>query len=58
MSSPHPDDCLGCAINRIVRKLAKEHSDTRDTRRDASELRKFGRHVALEVKREIDRRTR
>ncbi len=56
MSGPHADDCVGCAINRIIRRLAKEHSDTRDTRRDAAELRKFGRAVAHELRRELERR--
>jgi hypothetical protein len=54
--SSHPDDCLGCAINRIIRKLAKEYGGSRTHLQDVAELRKFGRAVAREVRKEVERR--
>lgn len=54
--SKHPDDCLGCAINRMIRRLAKEHSGPRKHLQDAAELRKFGRALAHEVRKEMERR--
>lgn len=54
--SSHPDDCLGCAINRIIRKLAKEYGGSRTHLQDLAELRKFGRAVAHEVRKTVERR--
>lgn len=52
----HPGDCLDCAINRIIRKLAKEYGGSRTHLQDLAELRKFGRAVAHEVRKEVERR--
>lgn len=49
----HPDDCLGCAINRIIRKLAKSYAHDRD---HAAALRAFARAVAHDVLKEVKRR--
>lgn len=59
MSGPHPDDCLGCAINRIIRRLAKEScGECINIKRCGycAGLRKFGRSVAREVQKEVERR--
>lgn len=56
MSRHHPDDCLGCAINRTIRKLAKEHSGPSTHLQSAHDLRVFGRAVAREVRKEMERR--
>lgn len=59
MSGPHPDDCLGCAINRIIRKIAKESCGDCISRPcpHCAILRKFGREVARQVQKEIERRS-
>lgn len=54
--SRHPDDCLGCAINRIISRLAKDYSGPRKDLQDAAKLRKFGRALAHEVRNEMERR--
>jgi len=57
MSGKHPDDCEGCAINRIIRRLAKEtEPHMRDIKDRAAFLRRFGRAVAHEVRKEVERR--
>lgn len=54
---PHPDDCLGCAVNRIIRRLAKEaEPHMRDVEDRAAFLRRFGRAVAHDVQKEVERR--
>lgn len=55
----HPDDCLGCAINRIIRRLAKEScGECINIKRCGycAGMRKFGRAVAHEVRKEMERR--
>jgi hypothetical protein len=52
----HPNDCLGCAINRIIRRLAKDHGGSQTHLQDVAALRKFGRAVAHEVRKEVERR--
>jgi hypothetical protein len=54
--APHKEaDCVDCRINRRIRELAKEFGGSHTHLQDLAELRRFGREVARQVKKELRR---